>query len=50
MKIIDKFKIGNNTYIIIELSDGSRIIQPCVISDYIDSVFEKIARGDYDEK
>ena len=50
MKIIDKYNVGATSYVIIELSDGTRIIEPCVISDYIDNIFERIARGDYDEK
>lgn len=49
MKIIDKFKVGETTYVLIRLSDGSLTIQPCYISDYIDNIFERITRGDYDE-
>lgn len=46
MKIIDKYKVGNITYLLIRLGNGSLIIQPAVKkSDQIDNIFERIARG-----
>ncbi len=42
-KIVDKFKVDGATYVVFRLSDGSLIISPWFISDYIDNVFEKIA-------
>lgn len=49
MEKVTPVKIDGLTYVVFRLSDGSLKVSPWFISDYIDNVFEKIPRGDYDE-